>query len=416
MPTSATPELDAPDLGERLLRLGSRLLVRRRQVRSRVAIAGGALRRRRLDATNPRVEPALEVAGDNERAGADVGPEQPEERILALAGKNRTRHPDAVRLGRVVPRVPVDAEPAVSAGDGQRVEDCVRGGVGGQAETAEDARDRGVQDPAGRLTPAHRLHDEEQAAQLRGELRLDDVRARVRGGGERGRVDATRPVHEHVDAAEALDCRVDHCRHLRRVVQIGSEDGDLVALVAHPSQPAQPFAQLDRRRRIFAPCLPLGGIGKRGAAEQDELCTGLVEHLLGEVEADVAHAAGDHHDRVFRQAGGRVSRVDRQRLVRLDEARTRPKRDRGLGRPGAQFGEDLVGDVGVRVDVEVREAESRVLLRQHLRRADPERPRRIDLVVGIDTRHSPARRAASAAAARSAGRSARARAASARVA
>ena len=46
-------------------------------------------------------------------------------------------------------------------------------------------------------------------------------------GGERGRVDATRPVHEHVDAAEAFDCRVDHCRHLRRVVQIRGEDGDV---------------------------------------------------------------------------------------------------------------------------------------------------------------------------------------------
>ena len=211
MPTSATPSCDAQISASVRLRLAARLLERRRQIRPRVAVAGGALRRRRFGAANPRVEPALEVAGYDERTRPGVGPEQPEERVLAFARLDRTRHPDALRLGRVVPCVPVDAEPAVAAGDGQRVEHGIRARIRGQAETAEDGRDRGVENPAGRLAPAHRLDDEEQPAQLRRKLRIDDVRARVRGGG-RTRPASTRPAPwtTHVDAAEALDCRIDH--------------------------------------------------------------------------------------------------------------------------------------------------------------------------------------------------------------
>ena len=100
----------------------------------------------------------------------------------------------------------------------------------------------------------------------------------------------------------------------------------------------------------------------------------------------------------------------------LDEARTRAQRDRGLGRAGAQLGEDLIGDVGVRVDVDVREAQSGVLLRQHLRRADAERARRVERVVGVDAYAAPRDQQHRQRPHGRAGRSARARAASARAA
>ena len=61
----------------------------------------------------------------------------------------------------------------------------------------------------------------------------------------------------------------------------------------------------------------------------------------------------------------------------------------GSGAPVLSSTTDLVGDARVRVDVDVREPEPGMLLRQHLRRTEPERPRRIDLVVGTHARTAP---------------------------
>ena len=196
MPTSATPSCTPQISASVSLGLGARLLVRRRQIRPRVAVAGGALRRRRFGAANPRVEPASRSPATTSARDPASAPSSRRNASSPSRGRIGLGMPDALRLGRVVPCVPVDAEPAVAAGDGQRVENGIRGRIRSQAETAEDARDRGVENPARRLAPAHRLDDEEQSAQLRRKLRIDDVRARVRGGGERARVDTSRAVDD----------------------------------------------------------------------------------------------------------------------------------------------------------------------------------------------------------------------------
>src|SRR5262245_59287511 len=102
-------KLRAPDLSQVALGAGSRLDERRRPIRPRVSL-NAALLRTGIGPPHPGFETARKVADRDEHPLPDVRAEEAQKRVESFLGKNGRRHASNVRLGRVIPEVPVDAE------------------------------------------------------------------------------------------------------------------------------------------------------------------------------------------------------------------------------------------------------------------------------------------------------------------
>ena len=266
------PELRSPDVARAPIRC------RTPARRTGVARLGRGCRRpspraaRGLGPAHPGLDPAVEIADRDKNARSDVGPQQAQECILSLRGLDRGGHAGHLRFGRVVPRIPADAEPPGAASRRDAVEHRIRAGVRREAEPAEHRRDRRVRRPSATGSrPSIASISELQPMQLRRDLVVDDrapglddraERRRARRSPRRGRRRrSSRTVRTPASTA---------ARTSAGVAQVGREHEDVVALGTHRREPSEHLPLVLVAGRRIGPLEPLLRVGKRGAADEDE--------------------------------------------------------------------------------------------------------------------------------------------------
>ena len=358
--------------------------------RSPAALFAGAASTWRTHASS---RPSRSPATTSTR-GADVGPEQPEERVLALAADGSgSACPTLCASAALSHSVPVDAEPARlrRRRPSRRAPRSRRNRRPGRDRRArveiEECRiQRGGSRPriASMTRNKPRSFGENCASTTSGPVSAAEANAAASMRAAPCTSRSMRPKRS-IAASTAADTCAASFRSAART-------SDFVALVraSEPAGAAVRAARSASQDPRSAAC-PLVGIGKRGAAEQDQPRAEPVEHPLGEVDAHVAQAAGDHHDRALRQVRRRRGQPNRSAAARTSRRSACPTRSATAARAPRPPARRRSGRRrrASRIDVEVREAQSGVLLRQHLRRRRAPSARGGSIASSSCTRHGP---------------------------
>ncbi len=197
-----------------------------------------------------------------------------------------------------------------------------------------------MQHPPRGSRPSKRLHQVEEAAELRRELRLDDA----------GPVSATDPnAPASIRAAPCTTRSI-----LPKRAMAASTAARTCCAVVHVGvdAPAPRRARLHARPAAGAAsrrsagvvgsslARPLSGGRQRRAADAAPAARPAGRTALGQGHAHVAQSAGHHDDGLLRQIRRRRSPRDRHRLVGLGEAAAAAQRQRRFRRARRELGDE----------------------------------------------------------------------------